>query len=190
MNRIKIKEKAHMQGKYIIVKTDAEARYELLSQTRMLPRCLVKFLDLLPTKAELEILLGGKIYQSPVIHNKIVSGTGGYGRNLVMRAFANDSTYPLPITLGAIGTGTNTPADSDTGLQTAVLSSISYTDRTVTNDSIELSFFITDATLANGTYTEWGIFCATRLFSRSLISPTYAKAAGQDTTIIHVVTLS
>ena len=187
--KLKVKEAGTIKGKYIIATTSSEARFDLLARTRKLPRFLVKLLDLAPNREELHQLLAGATYTSPVIPNKIVSSSG-YGRNLVMRQFANDTTYPLPITLGAIGTGTNTPADSDTGLQTQVLGSISYTDRTVTNDSIELTFFITDATLANGTYTEWGIFCATRLFARSLISPTYSKASGQDTTIIHVVTLS
>ena len=45
----------------------------------------------------LKVAMGMPGYQHPVVHNKVVSGTGGYGRNLLLRAMSNDVTYPIVI---------------------------------------------------------------------------------------------
>jgi len=138
----------------------------------------------------LKVAMGMPGYQHPVVHNKVVSGTGGYGRNLLLRAMSNDVTYPIVITAGKIGTGTNTPVDGDTDLQTAVLSGIDIQLFELSNDTLVVSLFIPSADIADGTYTEFGLFMGAQLFCRALISPTFAKSANEDTTIEYTLTFS
>lgn len=129
------------------------------------------------------------IWESEPIRNRVVVSSG-YGKNLLARALINDTTYPVYINSASIGTGTNTPADSDTGLQTSVLASIAVASSSATLGVATLSFFIPSATLANGTYTEFGIFAVGRLFARSLITPSFVKASNQDTTIDYTITFT
>lgn len=90
--------------------------------------------------------------------NLVVSDTGT-GINIIARLLANDSTYPLAITMAKIGTGTATPVNADTDLQTPVLTKNTVADQSVSGGTATISFFLTNAELANGTYTEFGIFC-------------------------------
>lgn len=135
-------------------------------------------------------LTGKLISETESIPNLIVSGSGGYGRNLIIRQLSGDSTYPIEIDSASIGTGTNTPADTDTGLQTSVLASIPVANMVISNDSLLISFFITNAQLTNGTYSEFGIFCNGRLFARSLISPNVTKGSNQNLSVDYTITLS
>lgn len=115
-------------------------------------------------------LTGKLLWQSDPIENLVVSSSG-YGRNLLVRQMSGDTTYPIVINSCKIGTGTNTPADSDTDLQTSVLSVSSPITYEVNNNQLILTFFIPTANLADGTYREFGLFMTSRLFARSLISP-------------------
>jgi len=122
-------------------------------------------------------------------HNLIVSSSG-YGKNIIARRLASDNTYTGNITHGEIGTGTNAPALTDTGLQTGTVR-VAFQTTTISNNIATIRFFLSDATLPNGTYTEFGTFIdgtATlgtgQLFNRALFSGAgYAKATGEDTTI-------
>lgn len=120
--------------------------------------------------------------------NKIVSSSG-YGRNIIMRQLTGDTTYDIEIDSAVIGTGSTAPTDNDTGL-VAQTASFSITSATVSNDSITFSIFMTDALLANGTYTEFGLKCNGRLFSRVIISPSFTKGSNQNTTIDYIITLT
>lgn len=131
---------------------------------------------------------GKLIWQSEPMKNKVVSGSGGYGRNLILRRLCGDTTYGFQIDSAAIGTGSTAPADSDTGLQTPVLSGISISNTAVANNVATIDVFITDSALSNGTYREFGFFIGGRLFSRILISPVYTKASGEDTTFSYTLT--
>lgn len=132
----------------------------------------------------------GKVKRvSEWIDNLVVNGTGT-GINLIARALANDATYPLPITKAKIGTGTNTPANSDTDLQTSVYTIPSVASTSVTGGVAIISFFIPTASLANGTYTEFGIFSVNQLFARSIISPSYVKGTNEDTTVEYTITVA
>jgi len=124
------------------------------------------------------------------VENLIVSGSAGYGRNILLRQMSGDTTYPLQIDSAKIGTGTTAPVDSDTDLETIVLSGISVASTNLSNDQCEFDFFMTDAQLANGTYKEFGLFMNGRLFARSLVSPVHTKSANEDTTVSYVVTFS
>lgn len=126
--------------------------------------------------------------QSKWMVNKIVS-SDGYGRNLIMRQLTGDETYDIEVDSAQIGTGSTTPADSDTSLVSAS-ATFSITDATVSNDSATFSIFMTDALLPNGTYSEFGLRCNGRLFSRVLILPTFTKSSNQNTTIDYIVSLT
>lgn len=124
-------------------------------------------------------------------HSNLVVATTNVGLDLITQHLVGVTTYPLDIDKAAIGTGTTAPSATDTGLETAVLSNIDRADvvnRSAT--SIELDFFITDAELANGSYSEFGIFCNTQLFARSIINPAFTKASNEDTLINYQITFS
>lgn len=125
-----------------------------------------------------------------ISHNKVVSGSGGYGRNLVMRKLSGDNTYGIAIDSAAIGSGSVAPADSDTGLGNSLVSGISITNFALANNVLTIDVFITNATLPNNTYSEFGFFIGGRLFSRVLISPVYTKATGEDTLFTYTLTFT
>ena len=121
--------------------------------------------------------------------NLVVTGAGGYGRNIIARRLGSDNTYSLNVTHGEIGTGTNAPTNGDTALQTPSVR-VATTLATITNNIVNLQFFFSDATLPNGTYREFGTFIdgtstlgSGRLFNRALFSTAYTKASGEDTTV-------
>lgn len=122
--------------------------------------------------------------------NRVVSADG-YGKNILVRQIGGNTTYAIGVDSAAIGTGTNTPADSDTGLQTAVLSNIdlALAEFPAANQVI-LSFYIADGDLTNGNYTEFGIFMNSRLFARALFGSTYSKGTGEDTTVEYTITIT
>ena len=133
---------------------------------------------------------GKLIWQSSPMSNLVVSGSGGYGRNLIMRRLAGDATYGIAIDSARIGDGTTPPADSDTNLQNVLVSGISITNAVVSNDGVQFDIFVSSATLPDDTYAEFGLFIGGRLFSRVLISPTYTKATGEDTTFSYTIQAS
>lgn len=122
-------------------------------------------------------------YTSPWIDNLIPNGSTSTGVGIIFEHLQGNTTNPLEITLGKIGTGTTAPTNSDTDLETAV-TSVAPTLFTKTSSSLlTISFFFSDASLADGTYTEFGLFAGSNLFSRLLISPSLVKASGQNVTI-------
>lgn len=98
--------------------------------------------------------------------------------------------YPIGPQWGEIGTGTNAATLADTALQTPTLREpLSYAVDTSFNEA-QLQFFFPDASLANGSYTEFGTFVSTsstigagQLFNRALFASPYSKSGGNDTTI-------
>lgn len=129
----------------------------------------------------------GKVLKtSPWIKNLIMLGTNT-GVNIILNRLANVLTYDNIITSAEIGTGTNTPAASDTNLQTPTVTGIGVASSSVSSGSILLSFFIPSSSLSNGTYNEFGLRCGTQLFARSIITPAYTKGTNQDTTIEYTI---
>lgn len=115
------------------------------------------------------------------------------GLNIVIRRLAGDTAVDLTISSGAIGTGTNAPAITDTALQTPVLTGISVARLSNTDSVVTAEFFATDDQLADGTYNEFGVYvnsASEKLFARSLISPAHSKSAGEDTLIEYTITAS
>lgn len=132
-------------------------------------------------------ITGKVIKTSPWIENLIMLGTNT-GVNLLLGRLANVLTHDCIITSAEIGTGTTTPANSDTALVTPTVTGIAVASAAVSSGSILLSFFIPSGSLANGTYTEFLLRCGTQAFARSIISPSYTKGTNQDTTIEYTIT--
>ena len=114
------------------------------------------------------------------MRNKVVSGAGGYGRNLVIRQLGGDTTYALEIDSMALGDGDTAPADGDTGLANSLVSGVALTSRSIANNVLSIDVFITSDNLPDDTYKELGFFCDGRLFSRLLITPEFTKDEGED----------
>jgi len=121
--------------------------------------------------------------------NKVVS-SNGYGRNLILRQMAGDTTYPIEIDSAAIGDGNTAPADGNTGLANSLVSGIDITNMSITNNVLTIDVFVADGNLPNDTYEELGFFAAGRLISRIIISPAYTKSTGEDTLFTYTLTLT
>lgn len=132
---------------------------------------------------------GEAVWKSEPLPNKIVSSSG-YGRNLLIRQLAGDTSYPLEIDSAAIGDDDTAPTDSDTDLGNSLVSGISITNKTVSNDSIQVDVFVADADLPADDYKEFGLYCGGRLFARIILSTTYSKADGEDSLFSYTGTLT
>lgn len=128
-----------------------------------------------------------------------------HGLNLIIRNLAGGSyaaDHHLSILKAKMGTGTTPPADADEDLETPTVDDILIATVNVTNpDEVAFKFFASDSDVPDDTYTEFGIFAgddtkptlqayldAALLFARSIITPSYVKAAGVDTTIEYILT--
>jgi hypothetical protein len=127
--------------------------------------------------------------ETPWIKNKIVSSSN-HGLNLFCQHLIGFTVYPLEITQAKIGTGSTAPALGDTDLETPVLSGILRSNQLVTNNVTSLEFFISDSDLANGTYTEFGIFAGSQLFARAIISPSFTKASNENVSCEYELTFT
>jgi hypothetical protein len=121
------------------------------------------------------------------IKNLVMVGDSN-GIGLITKQLFGDTTYPLAITSAEIGTGSTAPAITDTNLVTPVLTAIPIRTKSRTATGVEFSFFVPDGDLPNGTYREFALRCGTQLFARSLISPVYTKASGQDAIVVYEIT--
>lgn len=121
--------------------------------------------------------------------NKVVTSSG-YGRNLILRAMAGDTTYPIEIDSAAVGSNSTAAVDGDTNLNTVVHSGLSITNASVSNNVLTIDVFVADATLTNVTYREFGLFADGRLISRVIISPDYTKGAGEETLFAYTLTMT
>lgn len=137
-------------------------------------------------KAGTKILLR----ESRVMHNIVVSASTGYGRNLILRALGGDGTYGITIDGAGIGTGSPVLADSTTALTAEVTSNFLLGNVSISNDSGIWSWFITDANLPDGTYTEFRMSIGARLLCIAAISPSHVKGTGEDTSVDYTLTLS
>jgi hypothetical protein len=127
--------------------------------------------------------------------NLVMNGAST-GINLIAQKLCGDNTYSLNINKADIGTGTNTPANGDTQLQTAVARGVA-TPQGSAGGVATLKFFFSDGVLANGTYKEFGTFVdggvavnTGQIFNRILFGTPYTKGTGEDTTILVTLTIS
>jgi len=119
----------------------------------------------------------------------LIMDSPNYGLDLIIQRLVGNNTYSLNILYGEIGTGTTTPALGDTALTTPTnRAAVGFQQDYGSTDAI-FQFFFSDSQLANQTYNEFGTFVdgsttigSGQLFNHALLSPGYAKVAGQDTT--------
>lgn len=132
---------------------------------------------------------GEVIRESGPFKNKVVT-SAGYGRNLILRWMAGETTYPIVIDSASLGTNSTAAADGDTNLTTPTVTGIAITNMTVVNNVLTIDVFVPDGDLTNGTYAEFGLFLTGRLLSRIIISPSYTKATGEDTLFTYELTFT
>lgn len=132
---------------------------------------------------------GVAVRSSGPLPNKVVSSSG-YGRNLIARQLAGDSTYPLEIDTASLGDNNTAAADAQTDLLNPLVEDVPITNATAVDDVLTVDVFVADANLPNDTYEEFGLFCAGRMFCRVVISPAYTKGAGEDTLFSYELTLN
>ena len=84
------------------------------------------------------------------------------GRNVVARWLAGDNTYDADngVNYGSVGTGTTTPADADTQLETETFRKVASSSAVGTGANIDKALidFFYSKTDTDGTYTEFGTF--------------------------------
>lgn len=137
--------------------------------------------------AELERMFKIREYAMP---NLIVT----VGRSVVAQRLANTTTYTGIINYGALGTGTNAPANGDTTLQTEVFRKVTAST-SFTNHQAFIDFFYSKAD-TNGTYEEFGTFIdgtgsadTGQLFTRVLTGG-WTKTSSESMTVAVQYTIS
>lgn len=131
----------------------------------------------------------GKILRETDWQDNLIMLGANTGKDLILDRLNGTNTYSLNITYADIGTGTNTPAASDTTLQT-VVARAGKTLGSIASNILSLQFFFPDVSLANGTYRELATFVdgtasvsTGQIFNRALFAIAYVKASNEDTTI-------
>lgn len=129
------------------------------------------------------------IHKSDWIKNLVVSNDTN-GVNLVARQLAGDNTYNPEITGCKMGTGTTPASISDTDLETDVTGFVARQLISNTVSGVFIQFFITDAELPNASYSEFGLFCGSQMFTRSIISPAYSKTGAEDIKVDYQININ
>jgi hypothetical protein len=127
----------------------------------------------------------------------LIMDSAGYGLDIIIQRLVGINTYSGNILWIEIGTGSTTPTVNDTALTTpSVRAAVNFQEDYATTDAI-VQAYITDANLTNATYTEVGGFIdgtatigSGQIFNHALLSPTYTKVSGEDTTIQIDITVS
>ncbi len=120
----------------------------------------------------------------------LIMDSPNYGLDLVIQRLVGINTYSLNLLWIEIGTGSTTPTVNDTALTTPTLrAAVNFQEDYGTTDAI-VQCYITDAQLANATYTEVGSFVdgtssigTGQIFNHALLTPTFSKVSGEDTTL-------
>lgn len=133
-----------------------------------------------------------ELLQEIVQKNLIMQGTNT-GKDLFVQWLISGytgSNIGLGINYGAIGTGSTTPAVTDTQLQSESARVTPSFAQDSGNTKAILQFFFPDLSLANTTYREFGMFVggtavanSGNIFNRALFSSAYTKVSGTDTTV-------
>lgn len=131
----------------------------------------------------LSLETGKVVWQSPVMKNRILNA----GLANIIQHHSGATTVPLEITSLELGDGVTAVTGADTALDSLVLAAIPPAKVTPSTTSMVLEFFIVDAELPDGTYTELGMRTGTILHTRSLFTTPYVKVAGRDTIIRYTI---
>jgi hypothetical protein len=140
-----------------------------------------------------KIFYGGKL-ESRSKNTVVDSANCGIDilRQWFVSGLVSSFAYPLGPQWGEIGTGSTTPTTSDVALTTPVArASISNAVNNGAGSDAVLQFYFTDASLANGTYHEFGTFVggptdtslgSGQMVNHVLFGSAYTKSSGNDTT--------
>ena len=96
----------------------------------------------------------------------------------------------MEIASASIGTGTTATTVNDTAMETAVVSNIAPARLQYSTSTVVAEFYITNTELADGTYSEFGVFINPgneKMFAHSLITPNHTKSTGEDTLIEYTI---
>ena len=131
----------------------------------------------------------GELIEESGWKNNLIMLSADRGFDLILDRLAGTNTYTLNVTHGDIGTGSTTPAVTDTTLTTPSVRA-SLSGSTISGGTVSLQFLFTDAALANGTYYEFGTFIdgtstisTGRIFNHALFTSALVKTTLQDITI-------
>lgn len=131
----------------------------------------------------------GKVIEVSEWKKNLIVFSTNHGLDLILRRLASDNTYSLNITYADIGTSSTAPAITDTAL-TAAVARAPIALANVSGSTVALRFFFADGGLANGTYTEFGMFVdgtsstgTGQMFNHVLFSSSLVKASLQDVTV-------
>jgi hypothetical protein len=157
---------------------------------RQLPDSIEKSTRMASLKETIRHIKASHHLRTAVECPNLIMDSPNYGLDLVIQRLVGINTYSLNILWIEIGTGVTTPTVNDTALTTPTLrAAVNFQEDYGTTDAI-VQCYITDAQLANATYTEVGSFVdgtsstgTGQIFNHALLSPTYGKVAGEDSTI-------
>jgi hypothetical protein len=131
---------------------------------------------------------GKEVFASDWQDNLIVS-SNTYGRNLVARAMAGDTTYPVEVDGMVLSTNTTPPTVSDTAWGgTEILVPIQVPS--VANNVIVFSAFFADMDLPNDTYSKIGLAIDGRIFSSALLDTPIVKDTGESYRYDYQITIN
>ncbi|AVT83661.1 hypothetical protein [Rhodopseudomonas palustris] len=127
---------------------------------------------------------------TPVECHNLVVDAPDYGLDMIIQRLCGINTYSLNLDWIEIGTGSTAPTVNDNALTTsAARFAIMYQEDYGATNAI-VQGYIADANLPNATYAELGTFCggdttpgSGQMFNHGLLSPTYGKTSGMDTTL-------
>jgi hypothetical protein len=181
--KIKIKESPAIQGQFVIRQYEkGQIKYKTQLIYTKDNRVIVKYV------VDKDSLKNATPCFEKLCKNKIVTGAGGYGANLLLRQMSGDITYSIELDEICFGTGTNPPSASDTGLQTETVTGIGFADTTLTNNVLLIDVFVPSGSMPDATYRELGLKMNGRLFTRS--SMNYEKTTNKDTTLEYTITFN
>jgi len=141
-------------------------------------------------KAQLQQFKDRFYIATPVECSNLVVDSPNYGIDLIIQRLVGINTYSLNLTWIEIGTGSTTPTANDTALTSpSIRAAVNFQEDYGTTDAI-VQAYITDADLPNATYYEVGAFVdgtstigSGQMFNHALLSPTFTKTSGVDTTL-------
>lgn len=130
-----------------------------------------------------------ELLQKIVQRNLIMQGSST-GMDLIIQKLISNNTYSCNINYGAIGTGSTTPAVTDTQLTTETARTTVALAQESGYNTATIQFFFPDTNLTNTTYREFGTFIdgtasanSGQIFNHALFSVPYTKVGGTDTTV-------
>jgi hypothetical protein len=153
-------------------------------------RCRAQGIIPLTLDRAIEAVKAAYFIRTAVECPNLVMDSPGYGLDLIIQRLVGINTYSLNLSYIELGTGTATPTVNDTALTTPVIRlPVSFQQDYGTTDAI-VQAYVSDANLPNGTYTEVGAFVdgsttigSGQIFNHSLLSSSYIKVNGQDSTV-------